>query len=385
MRHASARIFHYRIPLVRPLRLHEEVITLRQGLVVELRGPLGEAGYGDIAPLPGFSEERFAAAYDQACRVLEELVNRRPVPGDAAFPSLRNREKLFPSVRFGIETAMLGLQASMLGTTPARLLHEEPPESVPVCALLIHEGDAAAKEATACARRGFEAVKLKVGRSSMESDLYTVRAVASALPPEVTLRLDANRAWRFSDAVAFGQSIRDMNVEYIEEPLTEPARLPEFHRETGVPYAVDETLAEVGWTVATVLYERGQHIIDANEQHPQRALIVSAHHAHAWIVKPTLLGPPPRAFQGWASTTGTKKRLVVSSSFESGVGLVTLANMAASAGVAGMPAGLDTQAWFTADVVEAPLPVRGGRIFLDEANVLLKSLRADTLLEIGRA
>ncbi|MCC6489994.1 MAG: o-succinylbenzoate synthase [Candidatus Hydrogenedentes bacterium] len=385
MRHASARIFHYRLPLVRPLRLHEEVITLRQGLVVELRGPLGEAGYGDIAPLPGFSEERFAAAYDQACRVLEELVNRRPLPEDHAFPCLRNRDRLFPSVRFGIESAMLGLQASMLGTTPSRLLHEDPPESVPLCALLVHEGDAAAKEASECARRGFKAVKLKVGRSLMENDLYTVRAVASVLPPEVTLRLDANRAWRFSDGVAFGQSIRDMNVEYIEEPLAEPARLPEFHRESGVPYAVDETLAEVGWTVAAALHESGQRIIDGNEQHPLHDRMVSAHHARAWVLKPTLLGPPPRAFRAWTGAPGCEKRLVVSSSFESAVGLITLANMAASAGVAGVPAGLDTHAWFSSDVVKSPLPVRGGRLSLDEANVLLRSLSVDRLLEIGRA
>ena len=385
MRHASARIFHYRLPLVRPLRLHEEVITLRQGLIVELRGPLGESGFGDIAPLPGFSQERFASAYDQTCRVLEDLVNRRPVPENDSFPCLRNRELLYPSVRFGIEMAMLGVQASMRGTTPSHVLYDSPPEAVPLGALVIQEGDSAAEEALERARQGYGAVKLKVGRSSMEKDLATVRAVAAALPRNVSLRLDANRAWRFSDAVAFGQSIRDLNIEYIEEPLAEPARLPTFHQETGIPYGVDETLAEVGWTIVSALHDRGRHIVEANQSHPQRSLMAAALEAHAWIVKPTLLGPPPRAFSTWTSPSEFDKKVVVSSSFESGVGLITLANMAALTGTAGAPAGLDTQAWFATDVVDSPLPVKGGNLALDEANVLLRNLHEDTLLEIGRA
>ena len=58
------------------------------------------------------------------------------------------------------------------------------------------------------------------------------------------LRLDANRAWSLSDALEFAHGIAGVQIEYLEEPLQNPAALPAFHEHSGLSVALDETLLE---------------------------------------------------------------------------------------------------------------------------------------------
>ena len=55
---------------------------------------------------------------------------------------------------------------------------------------------------------------------------------------------------------------------------------------------------------------------------------------------------------------------VISSSFESGLGLLALAELAACVSGRDTAAGLDTWRWLESDVLDGPFPVSGGRVDL---------------------
>lgn len=85
--------------------------------------------------------------------------------------------------------------------------------------------------------RGFDTVKMKVGRTytpmnpcalsdtpdectlSLEEDIDRVRAVREAIGDSVNLMVDANAAWTFPDALRAGKIFDELNVYLFEEPI----------------------------------------------------------------------------------------------------------------------------------------------------------------------
>jgi O-succinylbenzoate synthase len=186
----------------------------------------------------------------------------------------------------------------------------------------------AAATAAALADAGHRAIKLKVGAAGPEQDVETVAAVAAAAPG-VALRLDANRAWTVPQAQTIVARIAATGapVAYVEEPLAEGDCLTA----SPLPQALDETLVALGATASLAR-------LDAS---PRPAAIV---------LKPMLLGfvATVRLMRA-ARARGIAP--VISSSFESGLGLRLAAAIAASSGEV---AGLGTAPWFAADTVAQP-------------------------------
>lgn len=57
----AAQLYRYRLPMDAGVVLRERRLTTRDGLLVRL-SENGREGWGDIAPLPGFSRETLDAA-----------------------------------------------------------------------------------------------------------------------------------------------------------------------------------------------------------------------------------------------------------------------------------------------------------------------------------
>ena len=186
---------------------------------------------------------------------------------------------------------------------------------------------------------GCRAVKLKVGTRTIAQDVDLTRRVRDAVGSDMALRLDANRSWSLAQAVEFGRDIGDAGVEYPEEPVADPAVLVEFFDATGIQVALDESLLE-------------RRPDDLDECRAVGAV----------ILKPTLLGGIGRAGEWAARAQSVNIRPVVSGCFESGVGLLALAEFAWSLTRDAVPAGLDTYRWLAADVVRPRIPVEPGAI-----------------------
>ena len=285
----------------------------REGALIQLKDEDGNVGWGEAAPLPGFSRE----SLDDALRQLAATDEPEEEP--------------YPSVRFALELSRLSLRAAASGEPLSRLLSPAPRDTVELNALISGDPRHAPAEARRLRQAGYRAVKLKVGRRSVDGEASLVRDLAAELDG-VSLRLDANRAWSLEEALAFTRGVEGLDVEYVEEPLAEPALLPRFASESGLPVALDESLAG---TDAAALEDHG--------------------YASAVVLKPTLLGGFSRSLALAARADDLGMKAVVSSAFESGVGTLGLAALAAALPGEGYPAGLDTYRRLGADVLRPPL------------------------------
>lgn len=320
--------FRYQVPLAAPLDLGPHTMATREGWLVQI-GLDGDAtGWGDVAPLPGFSPESLADAAEALQGLAPEVI------GLAADEALaRVTDAAMPStVRFGVELALHHAQAVATATTLPHVLGASPAHAMSYNGLLTDE-DALPEGIQSLREAGYRAVKLKVGRGSIDDDITRVKAVHGAAG-DVALRLDANRAWTMEEAGRFAAGIDGVPIAYIEEPLRDPSRLPAFADGTDVPVALDETIQE------------GGRLAD----HP---------YAVAAVIKPALVGGIAATQQLAQQAAQAGVHLVISSAFESGIGLRGLVALAATMGRADVPMGLDTYRRLQADVVWPRLPLNG--------------------------
>src|ERR687890_2428747 len=114
MKLARFDLYRYGLPFSRPLTLGSITRFQREGILLRLSGDDGSEGWGETAPLPGFSVESREEAVRQLRRLAGSMVGRG-VDEDWVDPCGafgRDLDHVASSVRFGLELALWNLFAS---------------------------------------------------------------------------------------------------------------------------------------------------------------------------------------------------------------------------------------------------------------------------------
>jgi O-succinylbenzoate synthase len=210
--------------------------------------------------------------------------------------------------------------------------------AVPVNALVpAVDAATAAQLATEAVAAGVTTVKVKVGGGPLDDDADRVAAVRAALGPAGRIRLDANGAWDVDGAVAALERLGGFDLELVEQPVADLADLALVRRRVSVPVAADESLRSLG---------------DA-----RRLAALGA--ADAIVVKVQPLGGVRAALQ-IVEAAGVPA--VVSSLYETSVGLAAGVALAAALPELPYACGLGTATLLAGDVVADPLVPDGGMI-----------------------
>jgi L-alanine-DL-glutamate epimerase-like enolase superfamily enzyme len=112
-------------------------------------------------------------------------------------------------------------------------------------------------------KRGFDAVKIKVGGRPLAVDAARVKLVREMIGPEVKLALDANNAWtNVIDAQRAADRFTPYDPWWFEEPFgpDAAASFAELAKRTSLPLATGE-LEATRWPFRQFLDERSVHIL----------------------------------------------------------------------------------------------------------------------------
>ena len=317
----SIDIAPYRIALQRPLRLAGRDVCEREGFLLKIFSQ-GALGMGDVAPLPGFSAETLTEARENVLALGLEGADVA-VGGLASSAEIPALDNALPSVRFGIECALLELAAKQqlgLDSNP----FDRRPRPIAVNALLTEPSVDAFLQLV---EQGYTCIKIKVGRDDGSQDMHFLHSLSGQIDPGVSLRLDANRAWSQAEAQAFVEALPALPLMYIEEPcvhVRDSLKLAQTH---GVPIALDESL------------------ISMDEQDLARLDKVAA-----FVIKPTLCGGVCAAVRLARAARECGAQPVISAAFESAEGLRALVFLADALMTPAVAAGLDTWQWLGEDI-----------------------------------
>ncbi len=320
----SLRWYQYNRRLKAPLLMMGQRLTRRHGIVVEGVTDSGLSLWSEAAPLPGLHREtveQVLTLRHEAGFLLTNLNSPEREPNmltTAAWP---------PSLRFALQGLWLQIFAINQNLTLHTALNPGSASSVRLNALVSMSDDENSLKAIV---DNFHSIKIKVGRHSPVKEASFVNRIARMLRKGTTIRLDANRSWSLEEAVLFTDKLQ-APIEYIEEPLKKPSDLESFYTQTGLPFALDESLRDL--RPDAVQFPGG---------------------CRALVLKPSLHGIfKTLAWARAAQNAGID--CTISSVFESAVGLNLLAHLAAAL-AAKTAHGLDTSRFFENDLAKLDTP-----------------------------
>ena len=315
------------------------VYTTRKVWLVRLSDGERE-GVGECAPLPDLScdamdDEEYRSILNRVC---EEFCQRQELDNDSW--------RQYPSMLFGLETAWLNMtNGDMLFDTA----FSRGEVGIPINGLVwMGSYEEMLKRMEEKLEKGFRCVKLKIGAIDFDQELDLVKRIRERFSHhEVELRLDANGAFKYEEALYKLELLSQYAIHSIEQPIKagQWAYMAELCRESPLPIALDEELIGVNDP------EMKRHMLN----------IIKPRYI---ILKPSLHG----GMQGCREWIETAKEMGIgswiTSALESNIGLNAIAQFASD--VYGdhitMPQGLGTGQLFT-DNIDMGLEIRGDRLW----------------------
>jgi O-succinylbenzoate synthase len=339
----SVDLYSYEIPLIFPLIIRNHTISKRNGYIVKLTTHSGLSGYGDIAPLPGLHTEMWDEIPDALKNITRYLLEHT-FGWDLAFSEIDSTDYNIPtSLKFGLESAILNLIDLQMKNSDMNYYFSDLVEKIEINALIDPTERPVEQAFSEKISRGFSCIKVKTGRQSLEADIRMVKRLYEIAGESVLLRIDSNRSWSLGDALQFCNGVPSRAIEYLEEPLRDPYELPKLFQLTYFPLAVDESL---------------------EENKPESLL--NEKWVSAAVVKPAVIGGIFRTFKLLHQADKLQKKVIISDTYHSGIGVSMLTRIAAIRREKITAAGLDTYSRLKEDILQERLSIEGGVVHLND-------------------
>ena len=330
------RVLHFK----QPAGTSRGVYTERKSWFVHLSDG-DRTGIGECAPLPDLScdvRPNYVEVLRQFCDDVERT-------GNIDYEAMRD----YPSMLFGLETAILNMRnGERLFDTP----FTRGEEGIPINGLVwMGNYDEMLQRMEQKLEQGFRCVKLKIGAIDFEQELDLIKRIRSRFSfHEVELRLDANGAFPYEEALYKLELLSQYNIHSIEQPIRQGqwAYMAELCRESPLAIALDEELIGVNDP------EMKRHMLN----------IIKPRYI---ILKPSLHGGM-MGCREWIQTA--KEHGIgswITSALESNVGLNAIAQFCSSVygNAITMPQGLGTGQLFT-DNIPMPLEIRCDKLWVSK-------------------
>lgn len=345
------RTLHFK----QPAGTSRGVYTTRKIWLVHLSDGQHE-GVGECAPLPDLSCDTrpdYAEILDRFCA---DFCRWQTSQGDC--PLCEQRSGLhrdcplcetlrpYPSMLFGLETALLNLQH---GDRLFDTAFSRGEVGIPINGLVwMGNYDEMLQRLEEKLEKGFRCVKLKIGAIDFEQELDLIKKIRDRFSfHEVELRVDANGAFKFEEALYKLELLSQYNIHSIEQPIKagQWAYMAELCRESPLPIALDEELIGVNDP------EMKAHMLNIIK--PRYIILKPSLHGGMMGCREWIQIAKEQDIGSW-----------ITSALESNIGLNAIAQFASD--VYGdnirMPQGLGTGQLFT-DNIPMPLEIRGDQLW----------------------
>jgi len=301
-------------------------------------------GLGEAGPLVGLSiDDR--PEMRAVLEGLQERIAQADVPTNVeeVYPWVQGLVSAeWPSIRFGLETAMLDLlhggQRRIIDTPFVRW------ERTILINGLVWMGDAPTMQARLEEKlaQGFTTIKVKIGAIDFEEELRLLALVRERFEPDqITLRVDANGAFSPEEAPQKLKQLAEFQLHSIEQPIMagQWQTLAALCADTPIPIALDEEL------------------IGVHEQ-ARKAEVLDTIQPQFIILKPTLVGGLYSSTEWIELARARGIDYWMTSALESNVGLNAVAQFTDSFDPV-LPSGLGTGQLYHNNI-PSPLAQSGG-------------------------
>ena len=195
-------------------------------------------GVGECSIIPGLSPDfndftEYESKIQEVCQKIDYYIE--------------NQIELesFPSILFGLESALLDLNSNVKGIFFDTYFTRRE-RGIPINGLIwMGSKENMLQQIEEKLLQGFTCLKMKVGAIDFDQELDILKSIRNRFPPsEIELRVDANGAFSFKDALFKLEELSKFKLHSIEQPIKQGQiqEMADLCSKTPLPIALDEEL-----------------------------------------------------------------------------------------------------------------------------------------------
>lgn len=233
--------YHYPLQFKRPAGTSRGYMNTKNSWILEIEEN-GVIGRGEVSIIEGLSPEYtnitdFEKTINEICSALEQGTRSK----EQLLADLAN----FPSIKFGIETALRDLSNGGTGIIFDNAFSRGE-KRIPINGLVwMGDENFMREQIEQKLREGYTTIKMKIGAINTATELAILKSIRDSYSSnEITLRVDANGAFGPTEIPIILEQLAELEIHSIEQPI-KPGQWKEISllcSNSPVPIALDEEL-----------------------------------------------------------------------------------------------------------------------------------------------
>lgn len=210
-----------RVPLKTPFKTALRAIEQVEDIVIMVHTDSGQVGYGAAPATAVITGDTHGSIIDAIRHYIEpRLIGEDVADLNRIVQLIQGAMERNSSAKAAVEIALYDLWGQLYDAPLYKLLGGGDPVITTDITISVDYIDKMVADSIAAVERGFESLKIKVGKD-IGVDIERVRAIHAAVENRALLRLDANQGWTAKQAVYALQTLEDAGVklELVEQPV----------------------------------------------------------------------------------------------------------------------------------------------------------------------
>jgi L-Ala-D/L-Glu epimerase len=210
-----------RVPLKTPFKTALRTVEQVEDIVVSVHTDTGHVGYGEAPATAVITGDTHGSIVEAIKKyIAPRLLGKEVANLNRNTHLIQSALEKNSSAKAAVEIAIYDLFGQLYGAPLYKLLGGGDPVVTTDITISVDYIDKMVADSIAAVDRGFESLKIKVGKD-IGVDLERVKAIYAAVEDRALLRLDANQGWTAKQAVFALRTLEDAGVrlELVEQPV----------------------------------------------------------------------------------------------------------------------------------------------------------------------
>jgi o-succinylbenzoate synthase len=239
----QTEIYRYSIPMV-PFTIATGTMHYAQNIFIRMHTDGGITGVGECSAFPMITGETQSTCFEMAKEFAAIWKNKNALDIEARMNELHLFAAYNNTIKSAFDMALFDVAAKDAKLPLYKFLGADKTKDLRTDVTVgINQPQQMAGQAKTFVEKGVEILKVKLGKN-VNDDIEAIQLITKAVGNDIKVRLDANQGWQYDDALHVLQTLKDLNIEFCEQPLHkhDDYLLPRLKKHSPVKIMADESV-----------------------------------------------------------------------------------------------------------------------------------------------
>lgn len=216
------KTYRVAVPLIKPFKTALRTVTTAESIFVQITCDNGMIGWGEAPPTVVITGDSLLSIESAIHQVIKPILkNKNLLNYETIFQGLKTALVGNSSAKAAIDMALYDCLSQFCGLPLYQFLGGHKKELETDFTVSVNGPEEMGDDAVSYIQKGFNVLKVKVGKDDIYKDLDRIKEVRNRVGSEIKIRLDANQGWTAKDAIRAIRKMEesDLQIELVEQPV----------------------------------------------------------------------------------------------------------------------------------------------------------------------